>query len=620
MRHPYRPSSLRLALIAGVVLVVCPTAVLAQDPPVPMPAQVPAAGPAAPPAAPAVILPGDAALPADAPVPPPADAVAPPIPEIWSPVPVDAQGRSAYGLYLSGHLANFRGDRNDAAILLTQTEALTPEQPGVRDEAFLTTLLSGDLGVAARLAPQGADAPPVLSDAGRLADIVETWSAGDPRAAFAVLTQRPIAPPHLRAGDYITPWLAAAAGDWDTALKPLDGAPTDPTSLFRRQARALLLENRRRYDEADTEYKALVAAPIGIAFRTNYGAFLERRGRKVEALAQYDAALAGPTQDPGTAAARANLQAGGRAPAAPSFAEGAADGLTIAAYQATAEHAPDLAPVYLRMAQVLNPSDAVLEQLGRAWADVHQESAARDAWAHIGPTDPGAYARARANIGVSFVRDKQPEPALDAFRQAAAVLPDDPPIAYAFATQLHVLGHDEEALAQLARPALDNGRQPFDVHFLRGSVLEALQRHDEAEAELWAALQLRPNDAEALNYLGYLWVDSGRRVDQGAEMIARAHAVAPTDANIQDSLGWAQFRQGQFETAVTTLEEAVAKQPANPEIVDHLGDAYWRVGREREAGWQWTRVLTLDPDAERRAEVEKKLAEGLAASAPAAAS
>lgn len=616
MRHPYRPSSLRLALIAGVSMVVCPTVVLAQDPPVPVPVVEPAPAPSAP----AVVLPGDAALPADAPAVPPAEAVAPPIPEVWSPVPVDAQGRSAYGLYLSGRLANFRGDRTDAAILLTQTEALTPEQPGVRDEAFITTLLAGDLGVAARLAPQSADASPVLSDAGRLADIVETWSAGDPAAALAILSQRPIAEPHVRVGYYITPWLAAAAGDWDTALKPLDGAPTDPTSLFRRQARALLLEQRRRYDEADAEFKALIAAPVGIAFRTNYGAFLERRGRKVEALAQYDAALVGSARDPETVAARANLQAGGRAPAAPTFAEGAADGLAIASYQAAAEHAPDLAPVYLRMAQVLNPSDAVLEQLGRAWAEVHQELAARDVWAHIGPTDARAYAHARANIGASLVRDNQPAAALDAFRQAAAVQPDDPPIAYVFATQLHALGHDEEALVQLNRPILANARQPFEIRFLRGAVLEALHRHDEAEAELWAALQLRPNDPEALNYLGYLWVDSGRRVEQGAEMIARAHAVAPTDANIQDSLGWAQFRQGQFETAVATLEEAVAKQPANPEIVDHLGDAYWRVGRQREAGWQWTRVLTLDPDAERRAEVEKKLAEGLAAPAPAAVS
>ena len=37
-------------------------------------------------------------------------------------------------------------------------------------------------------------------------------------------------------------------------------------------------------------------------------------------------------------------------------------------------------------------------------------------------------------------------------------------------------------------------------------------------------------------------------------------------------------------------------------INDHLGDAYWRVGRRREAEWMWKRVLVLDPDAERRAE------------------
>ena len=94
-------------------------------------------------------------------------------------------------------------------------------------------------------------------------------------------------------------------------------------------------------------------------------------------------------------------------------------------------------------------------------------------------------------------------------------------------------------------------------------------------------------------------------------MIARAHAAEPKDGNIQDSLGWAQFRQGLYEAAVVNLEGAVAKEPANAEINDHLGDAYWAVGRQREAGFQWNRVLTLDPDAERRAEVERKIAQGL---------
>ncbi|MEG0818396.1 MAG: hypothetical protein RSG56_03035, partial [Brevundimonas sp.] len=51
--------------------------------------------------------------------------------------------------------------------------------------------------------------------------------------------------------------------------------------------------------------------------------------------------------------------------------------------------------------------------------------------------------------------------------------------------------------------------------------------------------------------------------------------------------------------------------PANAELNDHLGDVYWAVGRQREAGFQWQRVLTLDVDAVRRAEVEAKLKERL---------
>jgi Flp pilus assembly protein TadD len=102
-------------------------------------------------------------------------------------------------------------------------------------------------------------------------------------------------------------------------------------------------------------------------------------------------------------------------------------------------------------------------------------------------------------------------------------------------------------------------------------------------------------------------------------MLARAFAADPENGNIQDSLGWAQFRQGQYEIAVETLEGAVNKQPANPIIVDHLGDAYWQVGRRREAEWQWGRVLTLDPDPEIRAGVEQKLASGLSVAPPVSA-
>jgi Flp pilus assembly protein TadD len=187
------------------------------------------------------------------------------------------------------------------------------------------------------------------------------------------------------------------------------------------------------------------------------------------------------------------------------------------------------------------------------------------------------------------------------------------------ALQLTGLDRHAEALAVIDDPAATAARALPDIREIRGLTLQALGRVEEAEAELWAALQAAPDDPSLLNSLGYIWVDTGRRVEQGAEMLARAHAADPENGNIQDSLGWAQFRQGQYELAVETLEGAVDKEPANAEINDHLGDAYWQVGRRREARWQWNRVLTLDPDAERRAEVEQKLVDGLSIAPPVSA-
>jgi Flp pilus assembly protein TadD len=214
-------------------------------------------------------------------------------------------------------------------------------------------------------------------------------------------------------------------------------------------------------------------------------------------------------------------------------------------------------------------------------------------------------------MGLTLSAADRTDEALTAFLAAQDAAPGDARIAQVTAGQLMQLERYEEALELLNGPLLNTADQGADIRFLRGAAFESLGRVSEAEAELWAALQIEPNEPVYLNYLGYLWVDSGTRVAEGAEMIARAHAADPEDGNIQDSLGWAQFRQGQYETAVETLEQAVAKEPANAEINDHLGDAYWSVGRRREAGFQWTRVLTLDPDAERRAAVERKLVEGL---------
>ncbi|WP_438851891.1 tetratricopeptide repeat protein [Brevundimonas nasdae] len=536
----------------------------------------------------------------------------PPIPEVWAPIPTDAMGRSAYGLYLAGRLALMRGDGDIGSGLLARANELAPEQPRVREQAFTSALLTGDMDVAARLAPAAGSASAAFVEGGRLVRAVQDFVHGHPAAANAALEMQPIGSPHARAGLMVAPWIAAAAGDWTRALAPAPTAGDALTLSFARQNRAMLLERRRDYAEAEVELKTLSEIPsVGILFKRPYGEFLERRGRLDEAKAVYEAAAAGPNADFGALRALERMRNRGRAPALPTLREGAAEALTAAAAQAAAERGNEFAAVYLRLALNLNDSGSTRLQLAGVLDRAGLKAASRAVLSQVGPQDPALYAAARAQLALNLEDNSQPDEALAALRQAAAAAPEDPRITLILSSQLTQLKQYDEALSLLNGPLLNTADQGAQIHFLRGAVLEAMGRIPEAEAELWAALQQDGENANTLNYLGYLWVDKGLRVQEGAELIARAHALDPENGNIQDSLGWAQFKQGQFDTAVATLEEAVDKEPANAEINDHLGDAYWRVGREREARWLWSRVLTLDPDAERKAEVERKLEDGL---------
>lgn len=613
-----RLTSLRL-LLSGCALLALSAPAAAQDAPIIVdPPLTPRDS------APVVVpLPGDVIRPEISPpavVPtedsaPVAEPAAPAIPEIWAPAPFTADGQSAYGLYLSGRVASLRGEQATGAELLAHSQSLTPEQPQLGGEAFLASLFSGDIDAVVRLAPFVADTP-LFAGAGRLATVVQTLRDGDGEAALALMRGEPFPDPYGPVTSYLSPAIAAAGGDWDAALQPVEASTTETAGLVLRDQRAQLLESRRRFAEAEAEYKALLAIPDGARlFRVHYGAFLERQGRRDEALAVYAAALAGDTPDPRALVAGRRMRNGGRAPAAPTARQIASDALAFAAMETSQVDVHELSAIYLHLAAALHPDDAITLRLAESLDEAHQDAAARAAYARVGMSNPIVYASAQLGLGVSLQKENQHDEALEAFIRADAAAPDQVIVSRILANQYFNLERYEEALAILNRPTVNTAGQSADVRFDRGRALERLGRIEEAEAELWTALQMAPDEPALLNHLGYLWVDSGRRVEQGAEMIARAFAADPRNANIQDSLGWAQYRRGQYEIAVETLEQAVAKQPANAEINDHLGDAYWQVGRRREAGWQWNRVLTLEPEPERRAEVEQKLADGLSAPA-----
>ncbi|NHF73626.1 tetratricopeptide repeat protein [Paracoccus xiamenensis] len=135
---------------------------------------------------------------------------------------------------------------------------------------------------------------------------------------------------------------------------------------------------------------------------------------------------------------------------------------------------------------------------------------------------------------------------------------------------------------------------------------------DAAETDLRAALKIRPDNAQMLNYLGYSYVDRGQNLDEALSLIQRAVELSPDDGYILDSLGWVLYRLGRYSEAVAPQERAVLEMSNDPLVNDHLGDIYWMVDRKREAEIQWKRALSFKPESEEDAyRIRAKLDRGL---------
>ena len=198
-------------------------------------------------------------------------------------------------------------------------------------------------------------------------------------------------------------------------------------------------------------------------------------------------------------------------------------------------------------------------------------------------------------------------------QQTLKTTPDDLPTEVVYAELLRDASRFDEAVAVLDRVIVRAGPKAADarLYYLRGANEERAGRWPAAESDLKRALKISPNDAEILNYLGFAWVDRGEHMKEALDMLQRAVAISPESGAIIDSLGWARYRLKEYPAAVKELERAAALEAADPEINDHLGDAYWRVGRKTEALYQWRLVLTLSPEDKLRSQVDVKIRDGL---------
>ena len=140
--------------------------------------------------------------------------------------------------------------------------------------------------------------------------------------------------------------------------------------------------------------------------------------------------------------------------------------------------------------------------------------------------------------------------------------------------------------------ALLEGR--FDNSRLHRNLAICLERtaetkEDEALAEQYflSSLARDPNDAFTLNYLGYWYADTNRKLDDAITYIKRAVELRPSSGFFADSLGWVYYRLDNYDEAILWLEKAIQLEPLDPVITEHLGDVYWVVGRDFEAIYKW---------------------------------
>jgi tetratricopeptide (TPR) repeat protein len=134
-----------------------------------------------------------------------------------------------------------------------------------------------------------------------------------------------------------------------------------------------------------------------------------------------------------------------------------------------------------------------------------------------------------------------------------------------------------------------------DLLYARALVAERLGRIDQLEEDLKIILKTEPDNAHALNALGFTLADQTKRYDEAYAYLKRAIEIMPEDPAIIDSLGWVQYRLGNYDEAIRLLRTALSRFD-DVEIAAHLGEVLWVSGNQKEARGIWQEALKKSPD------------------------
>ncbi|MBT2373582.1 tetratricopeptide repeat protein [Pseudomonas fluorescens] len=238
--------------------------------------------------------------------------------------------------------------------------------------------------------------------------------------------------------------------------------------------------------------------------------------------------------------------------------------------------------------------DSAHLNLGRIAEERNDPQGALIEYALVGPGNDYLPAQLRqADILMSNGRTDEAEKRLAAARDAE---PDYAIQLYLIQAETLSANKQGDRAWKLLQQALL--QYPDDLNLLYTRAMQAEKRNDLAQMEkdLRLIIKRDPDNAMALNALGYTLSDRTTRYAEAKVLIEQAHQLNPEDPAVLDSLGWVNYRLGNLDEAERLLRQALERFP-DQEVAAHLGEVLWAQGKQREAKQIWDKFLKEQPDS-----------------------
>jgi tetratricopeptide (TPR) repeat protein len=514
--------------------------------------------------------------------------------------------------YVEARAAALSGDHARSAALLAALAQAQPDQTDLARKALLEALGAGQIDLA--LAVAGRLPAAKLPVEARL--LLVSSEVRKRRIDRALAWVQPGSGDSANLSFLIpllTAWDLAERGDMDRALATIDAIPNNSLlAPLRNEEHALILLKFRRTVDAEGYARRAIGSAGARENRLRLAladGFLAA-GDRDRALVMVD----GMGSD--AAAARQRVLAGktsGQAIDTP--AEALSEALTafttdLARLQRGAP------PIALgQVARFANPQNSSATMLLALLMETQQRTDEALALLRTIPRDDALGSQVR-DVQVKILTESKRLDEAFTVASAAAAARD------ATINDLSRLGdvylamkrYNEAAASYSRAIALANAQglksQLWPLLLLQANAFEQADRWPETKAALQQGLALAPDQPLLLNFLGYSKLEHHEDLDAAEAMIRKASELAPDDASITDSLGWAQFKRGKVGEAILTLQTAAEKDPDQADIQEHLGDALFKAGRRYEARFAWNAALVTAED-DTAARVKAKLASGL---------